>query len=199
VDADLDVSLEADVDVDLDVDVDVDADVDLDADADVDMDADADHDVDVEVASGSAPLSVNLMNLCFTWGTFGLWLNQALPPLVGGVDIAEPIVFVLTTVLSLGTTAWLNRLIGKYLPTISTFSTRPVELVGRVARSVYALKEDREGTARVEDRHGNLQQVSVFLGDGEPEVSADRPVLLTRYDEARGAYEASSVPPELAA
>lgn len=191
----LDTDLDADLALEADVHVEADLDGDVELDADASADADGAGDVDVELAPGGAPLTVNLMNLCFTWGAFGLAGNHALLPVVGRPEV----VLVVTAITSGGVTVVLNRLIGRYLPTLSTFSTRPVELVGRVGRSVYSLRGDREGTARVEDRHGNLQQVSVFLGDGEPDVVADQPVLLTRYDEERAAYEAATIPPELVA
>jgi len=71
------------------------------------------------------------------------------------------------------------------------------QLAGRVGQTLYTLRAGRAGTIRVEDRHGNALQYPAYSAASE-DIAGGTPVLLTRWDRERKAFEVEVAPAELA-
>lgn len=218
-----DLDAEVDLDAELPADLEVDADAELDAgDLDGPPEAELESESALEISPekdlvldggdhvelsvvwkaasllgvGKVPLSMLLMNFCFTWGGFGLSLNMTLRPLLPDPLFFFPLSLVGTVLLSAGTTSLLSRFLATYLPSTSTTSSRNQDLVGCVGRTLYRIRPGREGTIRVRDRHGNHLQFAAFQ-EGEEEIAGGTEVLLVRYASERRAFEVEVAPTEL--
>ncbi len=214
--------IETDVDFDAEADLAVDSDLEVEAEADGALDGDLEAEgelsgegkdqalvatssaeaslflkVAIGLGVGKVPLSIVLMNLCFTWGFFGVWMNSLLIPKLPNPVFFFPVSIVLTLAASGITTGWLSRLLGKYMPSKTTHFTVAKHLEGKIGRTLYSVKPVGGGTVRIEGTHGNLLQFDAFLSPEAETIPGDTPVLFVFWDAKKEAFEIERAPTEL--
>ena len=136
---------------------------------------------------GKAPISIIAVSLCLIWGFAGWASNQILQPVLRypavfawiSIGVALVSALVLTRLLSVG--------LSKMMPVTESYATKPEELVGRPAETLYPVTNSF-GRARVRDAHGNLQDVSCYVEADKPGFAAGEQVILLYYDSGRKAY-----------
>ena len=173
---------EADVDVDAEADVDVEAEAE--ARADINADGDVGHTPGGILAAltwlgvGRVPLSIVGMVLLLTFGLAGFAVNQLLRDALGATAVAVSLPAAIVS--SLGLTAIVSRLIGRYLPLNESSALARRDLVGRRGTVVFAVTSEA-GTVAVRDAGGDRYQVAARSGDGV--IPAGTEVVLVSYDE----------------
>jgi membrane protein implicated in regulation of membrane protease activity len=182
------------------------ADADGDADAEGDMEGDADGDADADgghadaagagpgsltgalkfAGVGAVPVSLLAQGFLLFFGISGLAANLLLHT---AADPDRRIWGALMAALLLGVlgAAGMGALGRRFLP-----KTAPAignkHLIGRTGRVVFEVTA-AEGTVQVRDAGGTLHQVPARIGNGDTApLASGQEVLVTGYDDARGAF-----------
>jgi hypothetical protein len=142
------------------------------------------------------PLSMAVPLLMMVWGTVGLIANRLLEPLLQLPALFAP----LSMGVALVTMAFAGRTAGLIIRRVLRDEAPPIVdkygLVGSTGRAVYEITPDG-GVAHVRDRYGNLHRIVCRAAPGEPNIPADTPILVARYDEQTHLYWVERNPLEL--
>jgi len=142
------------------------------------------------------PLSMGLPLLMMMWGAVGLIANRLLEPLLQLPALFAP----LSMGVALVTMAFAGRTAGLIIRRVLRDEAPPIVdkygLVGSTGRAVYEITPDG-GVAHVRDRYGNLHRIVCRAAPGEPNIPADTPILVARYDEQTHLYWVERNPLEL--
>jgi hypothetical protein len=142
------------------------------------------------------PLSMGLPLLMMMWGAVGLIANRILEPLLQLPALFAP----LSMGVALMTMAFAGRTAGLIIRRVLRDEAPPIVdkygLVGSTGRAVYEITPDG-GVAHVRDRYGNLHRIVCRAAPGEPNIPADTPILVARYDEQTHLYWVERNPLEL--
>jgi hypothetical protein len=142
------------------------------------------------------PLSMAVPLLMMVWGAVGLIANRILEPL-----LQLPVLFApLSMGVALLTMAFTGRTAGLIIRRVLRDEAPPIVdkygLVGSTGRAVYEITPEG-GVAHVRDRYGNLHRIVCRAMPGEPNIPADTPILVARYDEQTHLYWVERNPLEL--
>jgi hypothetical protein len=142
------------------------------------------------------PISMALPLLMMVWGAVGLIANRLLEPLLQLPALFAPLSMgvALLTMAFAGRTAGL--IIRRVLRDEAPLIVDKYGLVGSTGRAVYEITPDG-GVAHVRDRYGNLHRIVCRAMPGEPNIPADTPILVARYDEQTHLYWVERNPLEL--
>lgn len=142
------------------------------------------------------PISMGLPLLMMMWGAVGLIANRILEPLLQLPALFAP----LSMGVALMTMAFAGRTAGLIIRRVLRDEAPPIVdkygLVGSTGRAVYEITPDG-GVAHVRDRYGNLHRIVCRAAPGEPNIPADTPILVARYDEQTHLYWVERNPLEL--
>jgi hypothetical protein len=142
------------------------------------------------------PISMGLPLLMMMWGAVGLIANRLLEPLLQLPALFAP----LSMGVALMTMAFAGRTAGLIIRRVLRDEAPPIVdkygLVGSTGRAVYEITPDG-GVAHVRDRYGNLHRIVCRAAPGEPNIPADTPILVARYDEQTHLYWVERNPLEL--
>jgi hypothetical protein len=142
------------------------------------------------------PISMGLPLLMMMWGAVGLIANRLLEPLLPAPALFAP----LSMGVALLTMAFAGRTAGLIIRRVLRDEAPPIVdkygLVGSTGRAVYEITPDG-GVAHVRDRYGNLHRIVCRAMPGEPNIPADTPILVARYDEQTHLYWVERNPLEL--
>ena len=142
------------------------------------------------------PVSMALPLLMMVWGAVGLIANRILEPLLQLPALFAP----LSMGVALMTMAFAGRTAGLIIRRVLRDEAPPIVdkygLVGSTGRAVYEITPDG-GVAHVRDRYGNLHRIVCRTAPGEPNIPADTPILVARYDEQTHLYWVERNPLEL--
>jgi hypothetical protein len=142
------------------------------------------------------PISMGLPLLMMMWGAVGLIANRLLEPLLQLPALFAP----LSMGVALVTMAFAGRTAGLIIRRVLRDEAPPIVdkygLVGSTGRAVYEITPDG-GVAHVRDRYGNLHRIVCRAMPGEPNIPADTPILVARYDEQTHLYWVERNPLEL--
>ncbi|MDW8052187.1 MAG: NfeD family protein [Armatimonadota bacterium] len=142
------------------------------------------------------PISMALPFLMMVWGVVGLVSNSMLAPLLKLPALYTPIsvAIALVTMAMMGRTAGLvvRRLLRNEAPQV----VDKYGLVGATGRAVYEITAEG-GVAHVRDPYGNLHRIVCRTAPNEPNIPANTPILVVRYDEASHMYWVERNPLEL--
>jgi hypothetical protein len=142
------------------------------------------------------PISMALPLLMMVWGAVGLIANRLLEPLLQLPALFAP----LSMGVALLTMAFAGRTAGLIIRRVLRDEAPPIVdkygLVGSTGRAVYEITPDG-GVAHVRDRYGNLHRIVCRAAPGEPNIPADTPILVARYDEQTHLYWVERNPLEL--
>jgi len=142
------------------------------------------------------PVSMALPLLMMVWGAVGLIANRLLEPLLQLPALFAP----LSMGVALITMAFAGRTAGLIIRRVLRDEAPPIVdkygLVGSTGRAVYEITPDG-GVAHVRDRYGNLHRIVCRAAPGEPNIPADTPILVARYDEQTHLYWVERNPLEL--
>lgn len=142
------------------------------------------------------PISMAVPLLMMIWGAVGLIGNGIFGPMLKVPALYAP----LSGVLALITMAIVGRTAGRTIRRILREEAPPIVdkygLVGATGRAVYEIT-DEGGVAHVRDRYGNLHRIVCRIAPGEPNIPADTPILVARYDEHAHLYWVERNPLEL--
>ncbi len=142
------------------------------------------------------PISMALPLLMMVWGAVGLIANRLLEPLLQLPALFAP----LSMGVALITMAFAGRTAGLIIRRVLRDEAPPIVdkygLVGSTGRAVYEITPDG-GVAHVRDRYGNLHRIVCRAAPGEPNIPADTPILVARYDEQTHLYWVERNPLEL--
>jgi hypothetical protein len=142
------------------------------------------------------PISMALPLLMMVWGAVGLIANRLLEPLLQFPALFAP----LSMGVALLTMAFAGRTAGLIIRRVLRDEAPPIVdkygLVGSTGRAVYEITPEG-GVAHVRDRYGNLHRIVCRAAPGEPNIPADTPILVARYDEQTHLYWVERNPLEL--
>jgi hypothetical protein len=142
------------------------------------------------------PISMGLPLLMMMWGAVGLIANRILEPLLQLPALFAP----LSMGVALVTMAFAGRTAGLIIRRVLRDEAPPIVdkygLVGSTGRAVYEITPEG-GVAHVRDRYGNLHRIVCRAAPGEPNIPADTPILVARYDEQTHLYWVERNPLEL--
>lgn len=142
------------------------------------------------------PVSMAVPLLMMVWGAVGLIANRILEPLLQLPALFAP----LSMGVALVTMALAGRTAGLIIRRVLRDEAPPIVdkygLVGSTGRAVYEITPDG-GVAHVRDRYGNLHRIVCRAAPGEPNIPADTPILVARYDEQTHLYWVERNPLEL--
>ena len=142
------------------------------------------------------PISMALPLLMMVWGAVGLIANRLLEPLLQLPALFAP----LSMGVALLTMAFAGRTAGLIIRRVLRDEAPPIVdkygLVGSTGRAVYEITPEG-GVAHVRDRYGNLHRIVCRAAPGEPNIPADTPILVARYDEQTHLYWVERNPLEL--
>jgi hypothetical protein len=142
------------------------------------------------------PVSMAVPLLMMVWGTVGLIANRLLEPLLQLPALFAP----LSMSVALVTMAFAGRTAGLIIRRVLRDEAPPIVdkygLVGSTGRAVYEITPEG-GVAHVRDRYGNLHRIVCRAMPGEPNIPADTPILVARYDEQTHLYWVERNPLEL--
>lgn len=139
------------------------------------------------IGFGKVPLSLMLMILLICWGISGFATNQLLHKTMSDGDNVGLISLPIAAVISLVATAILTRVLGKVMPRDeSTAKTLP-QLVGQEGTAILPITEGF-GLAKVLDGSGVGIQVPCRVAPGQETISADRAVVLMRFDRTERVF-----------
>jgi hypothetical protein len=185
---------DADTDAGLDHDMDVDAHADIDADHDADLSHDVDSDSDADqtdahapspflaalswIGIGQMPLSLVLMILLISFGTFGF----AAMRIQSGHSI-EPSVLIAIAVAVIASTLithYIASILGRTIFSTDIVARRRHELLGSHGEALYDINENFGMVVGRDDR-GELFQVACRTEAGEQPLVKGSPVQLVAY------------------
>ncbi|MCX7925543.1 MAG: YqiJ family protein [Fimbriimonadales bacterium] len=142
------------------------------------------------------PLSMALPLLMMIWGAVGLISNGIFEPLLKVPAFYAPLsgIVAMVSMALIGRTAGLTirRILREEAPPI----VNKYGLIGATGRAVYEIT-DEGGVAHVRDRYGNLHRIVCRAAPGEPNIPAETPILVARYDEHTHLYWVERNPLEL--
>ena len=142
------------------------------------------------------PVSLALPLLMMVWGVSGLITNRLLEPILKapGLFVPVSVVAALIVMAFAGRSAALviRRVLREEAPQI----VDKYGLIGATGYAVYAITPEG-GVAHVRDRYGNLHRIVCRTVPGEPDIPANTPILVARYDEATHLYWVERNPLEL--
>jgi len=142
------------------------------------------------------PLAMGIPLLMMIWGVVGLISNGILSRFVGAPALYAP----LSGIVALVSMALIGRTAGLTIRRILREEAPPIVdkygLIGATGRAVYEIT-DEGGVAHVRDRYGNLHRIVCRVAPGEPNIPADTPILVARYDAHAHLYWVERNPLEL--
>jgi hypothetical protein len=158
------------------VDHDVGLHADVHGDFHADHDADGDHDGEGQgigswvlgfLGIGRVPVAISVMSLFLIFAGTGICMNTLLSKLIelwGGFAFASIVVASITTFFG---TAFVSRLVGRFMPSTETDSVHKVDLIG--CTGVATLPCDANGgLAQIRNKSGDLYQI---------QCKSDQPIL----------------------
>ena len=127
---------------------------------------------------GRAPLSIVLFVFLICFGTIGLMSNMVFSSIRLPVSFFFLVSLACAGIGSAVVTRWLAGVVGKYLPTLESDTTKRLDLVGRPGKAVFPISET-QGPVHVYDARGSLHQVGARTAQGN--IGAEREVVLEDY------------------
>jgi hypothetical protein len=177
----------------MDHDVGLHADIHGDFNADHDAGGDQDGDQDVEgqgnwilgfLGIGRVPIAISFMSLFLIFAGSGICMNILLSRLIAhwsGFAFASIVVALISTFFG---TAFVSRLVGKFMPTTETDSVCKIDLIG--CTGVATLPCDKSGgLAQIRNKNGDLYQIQCKADQLIPKGS---PILTIEYHESYDSF-----------
>jgi membrane protein implicated in regulation of membrane protease activity len=175
------------------VDHDVGLHADVHGDFHADHDADGDHDGESQgpvvwvlgfLGIGRIPLAISIMSLFLIFAGAGICMNILLGKLIGlwgGFAFASVVVALIATFFG---TAFVSRLVGKFMPTTETDSVRKMDLIG--CTGVVTLPCDQSGgLAQIRNKSGDLYQIQCKADNLIPKGTQ---ILTIEYHESSDSF-----------
>jgi membrane protein implicated in regulation of membrane protease activity len=130
---------------------------------------------------GQVPISLLIGVYLLCWGTFGLLANQFFsfmhyPSLY--IWPSMGVTFFISFVITRTMAAFFARL----MPGDETYGVTRFELVGSLAKTVYAASE-RAGTVDIADPSGTVHRVQAKTEAGQEEIPSGADVIVVDFDE----------------
>ena len=158
-----------------------------------DHDADGDHDGEGQgpgswvlgfLGIGRVPIAISFMSLFLIFAGAGICMNILLSKLIelwGGFAFASVVVALIATFFG---TAFVSRLVGRFMPTTETDSVCKMDLIG--CTGVATLPCDSSGgLAQIRNRKGDLYQIQCTSEHSIPKGS---PILTIEYHESKDSF-----------
>lgn len=139
------------------------------------------------IGFGKVPLSLMVMILLIAWGISGFATTQFLHKTVPDGDRVGLISLPIAAAISLVATALITRALGRLMPRDETSAKTLPQLVGQHGTAILPIN-DSFGLARVLDGSGVGIQVPCRVAPGQEAISADRAVVLMRFDRTERVF-----------
>ena len=159
--------------------------------ADADSDSDGDHDGDSDenwfldfLGFGRVPLAISFMSLFLIFAGTGICMNILLGVLIDLWSGFAVISVVVATIVMFFGTAFVSRVVGRFMPTTETDSVRKGDLIG--CTGLVTLDCDKtSGIAQIRNKNGDRYQIQCR---SEKPIPKGTPILTYEYSEAYDTY-----------
>jgi membrane protein implicated in regulation of membrane protease activity len=161
---------------------------------DLDMDGhpDVDHDHHGGMLSllgvGKAPVAILVMSYLLSFGAAGVLFVMVGEHFIDSIEFYSLVFAIVFSVIS---TSMFARIVGRFIPTVETYTKKSSDLVGREATVITRITPT-SGSADVRDASGSLHRIPAKTEAGE--IARGEKVLVVNFDEEKSTFVVEQLP-----
>jgi membrane protein implicated in regulation of membrane protease activity len=164
-------------------------DLDMDGHPDVGHDHHGDHGGLLSLLGvGKAPIAILVMSYLLCFGAAGVLFVMVGEHLIDNVEFYS---LVFAIVFSVVSTSVFARIVGRFIPTVETYTKKSSDLVGREATVITRITPT-SGSADVRDASGSLHRIPAKTESGE--ITRGEKVLVVNFDEEKSTFVVEQLP-----